>query len=303
MEHNVKKTVDSANAKYFNDTIKTMCERGSTRVFSDKPVEPEIIEQLEMAVANSPTGGNLQPVTAILVQEKKTLEKIVALGNQGFISKAPAGILFCLDMNRTEQWCKVEKAPFTMNRSFRNFWISMMDTMIAAQTFNTAVESLGLGAVYIGTVTEFWLELKEIFELPDKVLPVIYIAFGYPAKEIKVSQKYPSHIVFHREKYQRPTDEELEAALNKKFAGAEFPVMEGDKRLETLRAVIDDAIGSDFADECVEYAKSSGFFTMAQARFGLHYRANSMPLGNREFFEDLEKLGFFPHIPFRQNEE
>ncbi|MCD8068848.1 MAG: nitroreductase family protein, partial [Lachnospiraceae bacterium] len=63
------------------------------------------------------------------------------------------------------------------------YWV--IDGAIAGQNKILAAEGLGIGSVWLGT----WPQMdrverqRELFSLPDTVIPHSVIAFGYPAEE------------------------------------------------------------------------------------------------------------------------
>lgn len=170
----------SPNDKYPNQTLKLLVERASCRSFSDKKVSPDVLQLIFAAGVHAPTGGNLQPYSIIKIENDETKQKLAEMGEQGIIGKAPVLLLFCIDWRRIERWAKLEVAPFTATSSFRHFWISFQDTIICAQNICTAADSLGLGSVYIGTILEFFTDIRDMFQLPKGIFPVVLLCLGYP---------------------------------------------------------------------------------------------------------------------------
>ena len=50
--------------------------------------------------------------------------------------------------------------------------------------------------------------------------------------------------------------------------------------------------GQALTDKCLARIQAEGFINAAQRYFGLHYRADLMPQGNREYLETLRDFGF-----------
>jgi FMN reductase [NAD(P)H] len=42
----------------------------------------------------------------------------------------------------------------------------------------------------------------------------------------------------------------------------------------------------------VDRIEQGGYINAVQRYFGLHYRANEMPLGNKEYLETMQRSGF-----------
>ena len=88
----------------------------------------------------------------------------------------------------------------------------MSDTNIAAQNAVVAAESLGIGSCYIGDVQENCEIHRELLHLPEYVVPVAMLVFGYPTEQQKARKKPErvamKHIV-HKNGYRQMDSGEL----------------------------------------------------------------------------------------------
>ncbi len=290
--------IKSSDAEYPNLTMKLLLERASCRNFSDRKIEKEVINKVLEAGIHAPTGGNLQPYSIIKIENKETAKKLAELcGNQDFIADAALNLLFCIDWHRLERWAELACAPFSAMSSFRHFWISFQDTVIAAQNICTAADAMGLGSVYIGTVLECFRELIEIFKLPRGVFPVVLLCIGYPKSKPLIRKKLPVNIMVHDEQYRETEADELLDAFNEKYHNIKIEISE--KRLEQIAEVCRKISGKNFADECIKKIKEQGFINAVQRYFGLHYIADLMPEGNEEFIKIMKDSGFTWFEKFR----
>lgn len=280
----------SLNDKYPNQTLKLLIERASCRSFSDKKISPDVLQLILMAGIHAPTGGNLQPYSIIKIEKDKTKQKLAELCGQNFMSKAPIHLLFCIDLHRIERWAKLEIAPFTATSSFPHFWISFIDTIICAQNICTAADSLGLGSVYIGTIMEFFSDIRDMFQLPKGVFPVVLLCLGYPKAKPQPRKKLDIQIIVHTERYHEIEDQELIDAFNEKYPGLKVEITE--ERLQTISEVCREVHGEEFAKRCVDRIKENGYINPVQRYFGLHYRADLMPRDNDTYLELMEEFGF-----------
>jgi len=276
-----------------NETMRLLFERGSLRDYSDEKVPEDVLRRVLEAGTHAPTGGNLQPYSVIKIQDDENRRWFVELGAQKFVGEAPVLLLFCIDYRRLRRWAGLEAAPFTATSAFRHFWISFQDTIMFAQNICTAADAMGLGTCYIGTILEIFPELRERFNLPDGVFPVVLMTLGYPAKEIKPRRKLGVDVVVHDEAYGDLGDEELLEAYNAKYAGRDSRRVEiTEERLETIRGVCLKVHDEEFAARCVEKVEENGYFSAVQRYFGLHYRADRMPKRNLEYLKRMEEGGF-----------
>jgi nitroreductase len=278
---------------YPNETMRLLFERASCRDYSDRKVPPEVLRAVLEAGTHAPTGGNLQPYSLIKIEDEANRRWFVELGGQKFIGEAPVLLLFCIDWRRLQRWAELEVAPFTATSSFRHFWISFQDTIMSAQNICTAADSMGLGSCYIGTVLEIFQELKEKFNLPDGVFPVVLLCLGYPETKAMPRKKLGADVVVHDEEYQELEDQALLDAFKEKYSGRDSrSVKITEDRLNTISDVCREVHGEEFAERCVRRVEENGEFSAVQRYFGLHYRANLMPRGNLDYLGLMEEFGF-----------
>jgi len=276
--------------RYPNETVRLLFERSSCRDFSEKKVPSDILRLVLEAGTHAPTGGNLQPYSIIKIENDETKQKLAEMCGQNFIAKAPVLLVFCIDLHRNERWASLEVAPFTATSSFRHFWVSFQDTIICAQNICTAADSMGLGAVYIGTIIDMPAYIQALFKLPKGVFPVVLLCLGYPTTRPEPRKKLGVDVVVHSERYREMEDQELIDAYNKKYRGDKFEITE--ERLETILKVCRQVHGEEFAKKCSERIKANGYINRAQNYFGLHYRADLMPEGNDNYLKLMKEFGF-----------
>lgn len=290
---------------YPNETIRLLLERASCRSFSDKKIPEETLNYILESGLHAATGGNIQPYSIIKIQDEETKKKLVELnGDQGFIADAPINLLFCIDWHRSERWAELEAAPFTATSSFRQFWISFQDTVICAQNICSAADSLGLGSVYVGTVIDCLRELKDIFELPDGVFPVVLLSIGYPKSPLRRRHKLGIEAVVHEEKYQELKDERLLELFEDKYPGVKYSA--SPNNMEKLEEVCNYVGGEELAGKCLGRIKEKGYINQVQRYFGLHYVASEMPRHNEDYLKIMEEYGFKwfqKYIPFNSKQE
>jgi FMN reductase [NAD(P)H] len=285
--------VMSEASAYPNETLKLLYERSSCRSFEDRKIEPDVLRLVLEAGMHAPTGGNLQPYSIIKIEDRETSVRLAELcEKQHFIGKAPVNLLFCIDWHLLGRWAELETAPFTASSSFRHFWISFQDTVIAAQNICTAADSVGLGSVYIGSVLECLREIKEMFDLPKQVFPVVLLCLGYPKARPKIKPKHGIATIVHNGKYHEPSDQDVLAAFNDKFGSNRSKLELTDEHLNRMADVCRKVHGDEFAQRCVDVARSNNFINIAQAYFALHYCADELPQRNETFLEIMKEFGF-----------
>ncbi|HET7838330.1 MAG TPA: nitroreductase family protein, partial [Rectinemataceae bacterium] len=181
-------------------------------------------------------------------------------------------------------------APYSAHRAFRHFWIAYQDVMIAAQSACTAADSLGLGSCYIGTIVEHLEASSELLGLDERTVPIELLPLGYPVSPPKSRGKFPEGILVHRERYAEPEEAGLYSSYQEREGGWTMSLTP--ENLERFRDCCESVEGSEFAQRAVADAEARGAFNAVQYRFGLHYPADEMPMGNAGFLEALKNRGF-----------
>lgn len=277
--------------KYSNDTMKLLYERGSCRQFLEKEIPEDVLNEVLGAGIHAATGGNLQPYSIIKIADESNKRKLVEeCYMQPFVKQAPMNLLFCIDWRYIRRWAEECHAPFVATKSYRHFWIALQDTIIAAQNICTAADSVGLGSVYVGTVESCFEELKELFDIPEGVFPVVLLSMGYPVKKPVIANKLGIEALVHDEKYQDIPIDRLMELQDKKYNSKRLPASE--KNLQQIFEVANDVGGKKYADDMLDYIKTQGYVNVPQRYFGLHYKANWSCDGNSYFKRMLKLHGF-----------
>lgn len=83
------------------------------------------------------------------------------------------------------------------------FIVGIVDAALAAQNAAVALESLGLGFVYIGAMRNHPEEVAAELGLPPHVMALFGMCVGYPdpARPADIKPRLPQAAVLHREQY------------------------------------------------------------------------------------------------------
>ena len=159
------------------DTINCMKTRRSRRLFLDKEVSDEKINQILECGTTAPSSVDCQPWHFVIVKDKDKLKKIAELkneDNQKHILTAPLSIVVFVD---------TESSPSRF----------IEDGVTATQNILLAAHNLNLGAVYItgGKPEEpaVSLKVRDILSVPEKFMPISIIPIGYSDPNEKLEEK------------------------------------------------------------------------------------------------------------------
>lgn len=147
-------------------------KRHSIRRFKEKEVGEDKIKKI-LGLANlSPSAGNLQARTVVIVKDKEIKRKIcqAALG-QNFIAEAVVVFVVCANL---------EESAKKYGKRGRELY-SIQDATIFASYLQLAVTSLDLASCWIGAFNEDGV--SEILKLPKEIRPIAIIPVGEPAEK------------------------------------------------------------------------------------------------------------------------
>jgi nitroreductase len=175
----------------FKDVVLT---RKSIRSYTDKPVEPEKLnEVLEMA-RWAPSWANRQCTQYIIVTDKEKITQIAA--ERSWIKQAPILLVACADP-------QISGSHDGMNYYLVDVGISMQQLVLAAA-------NLGLGTCWIGAFDE--AKVKQALGVPAGIKVVALTPLGYPADKeglqeravraaVGSNKRKPLEELIHKEKW------------------------------------------------------------------------------------------------------
>ena len=155
------------------NTLDAIFTRRSTRQFTDQPISQETLHKILDAAMSGPCCVNARDWSFLVVTDRDMLIKMAEANGRPAdpLKQAAAGILICGDLDRAFPPAK-------------DYWI--IDGAIAAQNICLSAHELGIGSVWLGT----WPQMdrvehqKELFRLPDTIIPHSVIALGYPDSDL-----------------------------------------------------------------------------------------------------------------------
>jgi nitroreductase len=148
--------------------LETLYSRRSVRSFEDRPLEPEVIENLLRAAMCAPSACNSQPWEFIVVTEAEMLAKLRSVMRFANYN-APCAVVVCGSLR-------------VANKSAaKDFWVQ--DCSAAMENLLVAAAGLGLGGVWIGShpLPSNDARVRPLFNLPEDVFALGIAMLGYPA--------------------------------------------------------------------------------------------------------------------------
>ncbi len=155
----------------------TILKRRSIRKYQNKEVPKELMKSLLQAAMSAPSACNQQPWHFIIIKDKVALNELSKI-HSGFLNlkESPVAILVCGE-------------PGAAKLEF--YW--EQDCSAATQNILIAATALGLGAVWHGINPRGGEDsdaIRKIINIPENIKPFSLISVGYPAEDIKPSDRY-----------------------------------------------------------------------------------------------------------------
>ncbi len=195
-----------------NEVIRTLLNHRSVRSFlPDRPLPPGTLETLIAAASSASTSSNLQTWSVVAVEEPERKARLSVLAaNQKFIRDAPLLLVWLADLSRLDRVGAANGREMEGTRYLEAFVLGLVDAALAAQNAVTALESLGLGCVYVGAMRNKPAEVAAELKLPPNVMAVFGLSVGYPdpAVRAEIKPRLPQRLVLHRETYGAPAEAE-----------------------------------------------------------------------------------------------
>lgn len=169
------------------DAIKT---RRSIRSYTPDEVPDEMIDQIMEAARLSPSAGNRQPWSFLVIKDKNVRKELRRIcWNQPSIEEAPVVIVCLGDMDRYFDVSRAAEryAPYYGSEApspvQRKITFAMANCYIAVEHIVLMAQALGLGTCWIGGFDDA-AEFQRLFDLPDNLVPIVVVPIGYPAGDI-----------------------------------------------------------------------------------------------------------------------
>lgn len=188
----------------WSETIDLLLRHHSTRAYLPTPLADNTLSVLTAAAQSAPSSSNLQVWSVLAVEDEARKARLAALaGNQKHILEAPLFLVWLLDLHRLRAVGASRSTAVGALDYLETFLLGAVDTSLAAQNAVTALESLGLGSVYIGGIRNKPAEVAAELGLPAHVFPLVGLCVGYPdlSRASNVKPRLPQEAVLFREQY------------------------------------------------------------------------------------------------------
>ncbi|MGX7091342.1 NADPH-dependent oxidoreductase [Hutsoniella sourekii] len=189
-----------------NETIKHQLNHRSIRFFKDQAVDPQELDLIFQVTQRTATSNGLQLSSMIRITDPAQKAKLAEICQQDYVARAPELVIFLVDLYRAKRILQEKGYQEENYRSMDQFFKGVADAYLAAQNLTTVVESLGLGAVFLGSVLNDSQALVDLLELPELTFPLVGVAFGYPDDQPELKPRMDLDLRLSENTYQVEDD-------------------------------------------------------------------------------------------------
>jgi len=212
-----------------NETLNTINTLRSTHWnFNSKPVSKEDVETIIRHSTRAANSDNLTDYSIVVVDDPEIIN-LITDGESG--GKPCTCLLYFIDHTRIIQYARtLGYKDFTPLNRLYNFFISVADVNIAAQTAIIAAKSMGIDSLCTNFPQRFQPKrLMEMFDMPKKYcFPVLAVVLGYSDTPVEqTTGRLDAKHIIHYGKYHYANAEEVGEMISE--MDAVYPHLISDK--------------------------------------------------------------------------
>jgi nitroreductase/FMN reductase [NAD(P)H] len=199
------------------ETLARIAGRGSVRSFTERPVDPNLVNLLLGVAFSSPTKSDLQQRDVIVVDDPELRFQLHDIIRHRWLDTTPTLLVICGNNRRQRQLHEWRRKPFA-NDHLDAFFNASVDAAILLATLVVAAEAVGLGACPLSQIRNDAARASQILGLPDHVFPVAALALGWPAEAPAVTPRLPLALTVHRNRFDDDKTRALVEAYDRRRA-------------------------------------------------------------------------------------
>lgn len=183
------------------EMIQVQLSHRTIREFTSTPVDEGIVKTLLEVARRTATSNGMQSTSIIRITDPIIKRQVADICKQEYVFRAPVLFIFVADCYRnmriaSDKGCNEESAG-DMDRFFQ----AVTDTCLAAQNVVNAAESLGLGALYLGSTLNDAAKMIEVLQLPKLTFPVVGLGLGFPNQNPSLKPRLDNKFKVFENKY------------------------------------------------------------------------------------------------------
>lgn len=244
-----------------NDTIRRQLDHRSIREFTDRPVPAETLRQLFEVAIHAASSKHMQGYSLIHISDPALKAQIARICRQPYVARLPAFVIFIVDAWRNQQIALAQGGEAPAACDMNAFAQGFTDACLAAQNMTVAIESLGMGACYFGSILNDVPRLVELLRLPRLTFPVVGLGFGWPAQSPQLKPRLPLDLRLMENGYQ-PCEDYLEKIADyDRELSQYYDLRESGRRADSFSLQVAKRLSASDPDrdKIVRHIRSQGF--------------------------------------------
>ncbi|MDU8923709.1 NADPH-dependent oxidoreductase [Pasteurellaceae bacterium LIM206] len=173
----------------------------SIRHFKPTSLTVAEVNTLLNAARSGSTSSYMQSYSIISITDPVLKAAMAEVGEQPYIERNGHLFLFVADLARNAEIARQQGIVPIYQGSMDRLLAGVYDATIAAQNLVLAAESLGLGAIYLGSILNDSQQIIDLLGLPALTFPVFAVAVGYPAQSPRLKPRLPNQIIHMYNRY------------------------------------------------------------------------------------------------------
>ena len=189
------------------DIFEIIHNRRSIRKFTDEPISDEILARILSAGIRAPFAAQLCSIIYTRDKDKMRIKS-------GVYPSTNVLMIFLVDFYKLERIVTERGYSYNFDDGML-LLLGIQDVSLVAENIILSAEALNLGSVLLGTVPLHIDQIKEIYKIPKRVLPLVGLCLGYPDPKalFEIRPRYPLNSIAFEDVYKKPSNSELKEMM------------------------------------------------------------------------------------------
>ncbi|MFX1517051.1 MAG: nitroreductase family protein [Promethearchaeota archaeon] len=182
--------------------------RRSIRKFTEKPISEDVLNEILTAGIKAPFAAQLYSI--VYTRDREKMKKL----RIGVYSTTQLLMIFFVDFRKIEKIITQRNYQYDYDDGML-LWLGIQDATLVAENVILAADAMGLGSVFLGGAPLASDTIKELFNIPSRVFPVVGLCLGYPdyIAETDVRPRYPLKYTAFEDTYHDLSDREIQECM------------------------------------------------------------------------------------------
>lgn len=193
-----------------NKTLHLLTHHRSIRHFKNQGLSADVIHTLLEAAQRTSSSMFMQQFSVISVTDANLKKQLADITTYPFTKSSGHLFIMVADQHRNEFIGQEADTDTHLLHDGDRSLAAFDDAALAGQSIVTAAESMGLGAVILGSILNDAQQVIDLLHLPKLTFPVFGIAIGYPDEKPNLKPRLPLEAVHFDNYYQDPDKKTLD---------------------------------------------------------------------------------------------